>query len=72
MDKKFFIETEHFANNNAELNLLNSIQITNDNLVNDFLKKNVSLESLIENEIYKTNYKNAIQMVFFIYCHSSP
>lgn len=40
MDKKFFIETEHFANNNAELNLLNSIQITNDNLVNDFLKKN--------------------------------
>lgn len=53
MDKKFFIETEHFANNNAELNLINSIQITNDNLVNDFLKKNVSLESLIENEIYK-------------------
>lgn len=55
MDKKFFIETEYFANNNnAEFNLINSIQITNDNIVNDFLNKNVSLESLIENEIYKT------------------
>ena len=53
MDKKFFIETEHLANNNAEINLINPIQITNDNLVNDFLNKNVSLESLIENEIYK-------------------
>ena len=55
MDKKFFIDIEHFANNNnAEVNLINPIQITNDNLVNDFLNKNVSLESLIENEIYKT------------------
>ena len=53
MDKKFFIETEHFAKNNAEFNLINSIQITNDNVVNDFLNRNVSLESLIENEIYK-------------------
>lgn len=55
MDEKFFIETEHFANNNnTEFNLVNPIQITNDKLVNDFLNKNVSLESLIENEIYKT------------------
>lgn len=55
MNKKFFIDTEHFANNsNSEVNLINPIQITNDNLVNDFLNKNVSLESLIENEIYKT------------------
>lgn len=55
MDKKFFIETEHFANNNnVEFNLINPIQITNDNIVNDFLNRNVSLESLIENEIYKT------------------
>lgn len=55
MDKKFFVETEHFSNNNnAEINLINQIQITNDNLVNDFLNKNVSLDSLIENEIYKT------------------
>ena len=53
MDKKFIIETEYFDNkNNDELNLINPIQITNDNLVNDFLNKNVSLESLIENEIY--------------------
>ena len=55
MNKKFFVDTEHFANNNnSEVNLINPIQITNDNLVNDFLNKNVSLESLIENEIYKT------------------
>lgn len=55
MDKKFFIKTERFANNNnTKFNLINPIQITNDNLVNDFLNKNVSLESVIENEIYKT------------------
>ncbi len=54
MDKKFFIETENFTNNNnAEINLINPIQITNDNLVNDFLNKNVSLESIIENEMFK-------------------
>lgn len=54
MDKKFFIETENFTNNNnVEINLINSIQITNDNLVNDFLNKNVSLESIIENEMFK-------------------
>ena len=58
MDKKFIIETEHFDNkNNDELNLINSIQITNDNLVNDFLNQNVSLESLIENEIYNKKLK---------------
>lgn len=55
MDKKFFIKTKRFANNNnTKFNLINPIQITNDNLVNDFLNKNVSLESVIENEIYKT------------------
>lgn len=54
MDKKFFIETEYFTNNNnAEINLINPIKITNDNLVNDFLNKNVSLESIIENEMFK-------------------
>ena len=54
-DKKFFVETELFSNNNnTEINLINQIQITNDNPVNDFLTKNVSLESLIENEFYKT------------------
>ena len=55
MDKKFFVETEHFTtNNNAEINLINSIQVTKDNLVNDFLNENVSLESLISNKIYNT------------------
>ena len=54
MDKKFFIYTENFTNNNnAEINSINPIQITNDNLVNDFLNKNVSLESIIENEMFK-------------------
>lgn len=56
MDKKFFIETESSLNNsNDKFTVPNTIQITNDNLVNDFLNKNVSLESLIEKEIYKTN-----------------
>lgn len=46
--------TENFTNNNnTEINLINPIQITNDNLVNDFLNKNVSLESIIENEMFK-------------------
>ena len=55
MNKKFSVETGHFANNNnPEFDLINSVQITNDNLVNDFINKNVSLESLIENAIYKT------------------
>lgn len=55
MDKQFFVEMECLENNNYNgLNPTNPIQITNDNLVNDFLNKNVSLESLIENEIYNT------------------
>lgn len=55
MDKKFFAETGHFLNNNNdEIDLINQIQITNDNIVNDFLNKNISLESLIEKEIYNT------------------
>lgn len=54
MDKKFFVETEHFDNSdNAKINLINTIQVTNDSLVNDFLNKNVSLESIIENEMFK-------------------
>ena len=50
MDKKFFIDTENLDNNHYSG--INSIPITNDDLVNDFLTKNVSLESLIEKEIY--------------------
>lgn len=53
MKKKFFVETERF-NTNAinDFNTTNTLQITNDTLVNDFLNKTVSLESLIEKEIY--------------------
>ena len=54
---KKFIENEPLKNNNYNsLNIINSKQITNDNLVNDFLNKDISLESLIEKEIY--NIKN--------------
>lgn len=49
MDDKFLIKTEDFE--------INSIQITNDNLVNEFLNKNISLESVIEEQIYKGEFK---------------
>ena len=53
MEEKFFIEKEKF-NTNVVNNFIatNPLQITNDTLVNDFLNKTVSLESLIEKEIY--------------------
>ena len=52
MEKKFFVETEQFNTNVANnFNTTNPLQITNDTLVNDFLNKTVSLESLIEKEI---------------------
>lgn len=53
MEKKFFVETEQFDTNVANnFNTTNPLQITNDTLVNDFLNKTISLESLIEKEIY--------------------
>lgn len=55
MEKKFFVKTEQF--NTKDVNNFNTatpLQITNDTLVNDFLNKTVSLESLIEKEIYNT------------------
>ena len=53
MEENFFVETEQFDTNVANnLNTTNPLQITNDTLVNDFLNKTVSLESLIEKEIY--------------------
>lgn len=53
MEKKFFVETEQFNTNVVNnFNTTNPLQITNDTLVNDFLNKTVSLESLIEKEIY--------------------
>ena len=55
MEKEFFSETEQFNTNVVNnLNTTNPLQITNDTLVNDFLNKTVSLESLIEKEIYNT------------------
>ena len=55
MEKKFFVETEQFNTNAVNnFNTTNPLQITNDTLVNDFLNKTVSLESLIEKEIYNT------------------
>lgn len=55
MEKKFFAETEQFNTNVVNnFNTTNPLQITNDTLVNDFLNKTVSLESLIEKEIYNT------------------
>lgn len=59
MNKKFFIE-----NNNIEIptNINNSesnmFSVANDNIVNDFINKNISLESLIEKELFKTDLKN--------------
>ena len=55
MEKKFFVETEQFNTNVVNnFNTTNPLQITNDRLVNDFLNKTVSLDSLIEKEIYNT------------------
>ena len=55
MEKNFFVETEQFNTNVVNnFNTTNPLQITNDTLVNDFLNKTVSLESLIEKEIYNT------------------
>lgn len=55
MEKKFFIETKQVNTNTVNnINTTNPLQITNDALVNDFLNKTVSLESLIEKEIYNT------------------
>lgn len=55
MEKKCFIETKQVNTNTVNnINTTNPLQITNDALVNDFLNKTVSLESLIEKEIYNT------------------
>ena len=58
MDNKFFIETKYSnAINKNENNLQNQIKVTDDKLVNNFINKNISLESIIENEIIKNNIK---------------
>jgi len=35
--------------------ILENVFIDSDNIVNDFINKNISLEALIENEIFKMN-----------------
>lgn len=52
MDEKFLKDLENFNDSNDKLNKVNQIKYTNDSVVDDFLNKNISLESLIENEIY--------------------
>ena len=55
MEKKFFVETEQFNKNVVnDFNTTKPMQITNDRLVNNFLNKTISLDSLIEKEIYNT------------------
>jgi hypothetical protein len=54
MDKRFFIETNTMQKNDNNINNSYSFFPTNDNVVNEFLNKTISLENLIENEIYNT------------------
>lgn len=56
MDNKFFIENSNkndFKSNNLKDNVFFS-QVQ-DNIVNDFVKKNVSLEQIIEREMFNIN-----------------
>ena len=46
------VENNLLKNNCFKSNSTDLIIYTNDNLVNDFLNQNISLESLIEKEIY--------------------
>ena len=55
MDKKFLVKIEQTEDKSyPEVYVPNGNQLTNDHLVNDFLEKKFSLESLIEKEIYHT------------------
>lgn len=49
MDKNLKAET---VTNNSDIKVNLVSQITSDNLVNDFIDKKISLEFLIEKEIY--------------------
>lgn len=56
MDNKFFIGNSNendFKSNNLKDNVFFS-QVQ-DNIVNDFVKKNVSLEQIIEREMFNIN-----------------
>lgn len=54
MDSKFFIENSNsniYSNENEKNN--NFFSPIQDNIVNDFVNKNISLESIIETEMFK-------------------
>lgn len=54
MDSKFFIENSNgniYLNENEKNN--NFFSPIQDNIVNDFVNKNISLESIIETEMFK-------------------
>lgn len=54
MDSKFFIENSNsnsYSNENEKNN--NSFSPIQDNIVNEFVNKNISLESIIETEMFK-------------------
>lgn len=54
MDTKFFIENSNInidSNDNKKNN--NFFPPIQDNIVNDFVNKNISLESIIETEMFK-------------------
>ncbi len=56
MDNKFFIENSNendFKSNNVKENVIFS-QVQ-DNIVNDFVNKNISLEQIIEREMFNIN-----------------
>lgn len=60
MDKKFFVENNSDTNQVTSnfyhpINDRKDYSFTSDKIVNDFLNKDVSLETLIENEIFKFN-----------------
>ncbi len=54
MDSKFFIENSNgniYLNENEKNN--NFFSPIQDNIVNDFVNKNISLESIIDTEMFK-------------------
>lgn len=56
MEEKFYIENDKIERNIEDINSINNIYSffpTNDMTVNDFLNKNITLETVIENEIFK-------------------
>ena len=58
MDNEVFKKIEFFQDNRSgESKILN---ITNDDIVNDFLNKKISLDTLIEKEIFNTKEQKSL------------